>query len=91
MFGDVVMEVPHHDFETALQAIKDEKGVKLDTELDTEDLKKVVVAYKEVIKKDTGKMFPNNPREQLKMAVDAVFNSWNNERAIIYRRLNDIK
>ncbi|MFA7718233.1 MAG: PEP/pyruvate-binding domain-containing protein, partial [Candidatus Absconditabacterales bacterium] len=91
MFGDVVMEVAHHDFEQALQAIKAEKGVKLDTELDTEDLKKVVVAYKDVIKKATGNMFPNNPREQLKMAVDAVFNSWNNERAIIYRRLNDIK
>ena len=91
MFGDVVMEVAHHDFEHALQAVKAEKGVKLDTELDTEDLKKVVVAYKEVIKSATGKLFPNNPREQLRMAIDAVFNSWNNDRAIIYRRLNDIK
>lgn len=91
MFGDVVMEVPHHDFEHALQAVKNEKGVKLDTELDTEDLKKVVAAYKEVVKTATGKLFPNNPREQLKMAIDAVFNSWNNDRAIVYRRLNDIK
>lgn len=91
MFGDVVMEVAHHDFEHALQAVKTEKGVKLDTELDTEDLKKVVASYKDVIKNATGKLFPNNPREQLKMSVDAVFNSWNNDRAIIYRRLNDIK
>ena len=91
MFGDVVMEVPHHDFEHALQAVKNEKGVKLDTELDTEDLKKVVAAYKEVVKTATGKLFPNNPREQLKMAIDAVFNSWNNDRAIVYRRLNDIR
>ena len=91
MFGDVVMEVAHHDFEHALESVKKEKGVKLDTELDAEDLKKVVAGYKEVIKTATGKMFPNNPREQLKMAVDAVFNSWNNDRAIIYRRLNDIK
>lgn len=91
MFGDVVMEVPHHDFEHALQAVKNEKGIKLDTELDTEDLKKVVAAYKEVVKTATGKLFPNNPREQLKMAIDAVFNSWNNDRAIVYRRLNDIK
>jgi len=91
MFGDVVMEVAHHDFEHALQTVKSEKGVKLDTELDTEDLKKVVFAYKDVIKSATGKLFPNNPREQLRMSIDAVFNSWNNERAIVYRRLNDIK
>ena len=91
MFGDVVMEVAHHDFEHALQAVKTEKGVKLDTQLDTDDLKKVVSAYKDVIKNATGKLFPNNAREQLKMAIDAVFNSWNNDRAIIYRRLNDIK
>ena len=91
MFGDVVMEVPHHDFEQALQSVKDKKGVKLDTELDTADLKEVVALYKEVVQKDTGKLFPNNPREQLKMAIDAVFGSWNNERAIIYRRINDIR
>ena len=91
MFGDVVMEVPHHDFEHALQSIKDAKGIKLDTELTTEDLKAVVALYKEVIQKDTGKMFPNDGREQLKMSIDAVFNSWNNDRAIIYRKMNDIK
>ena len=91
MFGDVVMEVPHHDFEHALQSVKNEKWVKLDTELETEDLKKVVKLYKEAVQKATGKMFPNDGREQLIMAVNAVFNSWNNDRAIIYRKLNDIK
>jgi pyruvate,orthophosphate dikinase len=91
MFGDVVMEVPHHDFEHALQSIKTAKGIKLDTELTTEDLKAVVALYKEVIQKDTGKMFPNDGREQLKMSIDAVFNSWNNDRAIVYRKMNDIK
>jgi len=91
MFGDVVMEVPHHDFEYALQSVKDMKGVKLDTELVVEDLQKVVVLYKEVIKKTTGIDFPTDPRIQLKMSIDAVFNSWNNDRAIVYRKLNDIR
>ncbi|MCX6823819.1 MAG: pyruvate, phosphate dikinase [candidate division SR1 bacterium] len=91
MFGDVVLEVPHHDFEHALQSVKDAKGVKLDTELDVVDLQKVVVLYKEAIKKATGKDFPSNPREQLQMSIDAVFGSWNNDRAIIYRKINDIK
>jgi pyruvate,orthophosphate dikinase len=54
-------------------------------------LQRVVSLYKEAIKEDTGKLFPNDPREQLHMAIDAVFGSWNNERAIIYRRMNDIK
>ena len=91
MFGDVVMEVPHHDFEVALQSVKDKKGVKLDTERETEDLNQGVQLYKEVVQKATGKLFPNTGREQLAMAIDAVFNSWNNERAIIYRKLNDIR
>ena len=91
MFGDVVMEVPHHDFEHALESVKKEKNVKLDTDLGVEDLKKVVKLYKDAIQKATGKMFPNDPREQLTMAINAVFGSWNNDRAIIYRRLNDIK
>lgn len=91
MFGDVVMEVPHHDFETALQSVKDNKGVKLDTELETADLQEVVQLYKAVVQKATGNMFPSDPRQQLKMAIDAVFNSRNNERAIIYRRINDIR
>ncbi len=91
MFGDVVMEVPHHNFEHALQWVKDEKWVKLDTELSVEDLQKVVSLYKEAIKKASGIDFPTDPREQLKMSIDAVFNSWNNDRAIVYRKLNDIK
>jgi len=91
MFGDVVLEVKKDDFEHALQSVKDTKGVKLDTELDVNDLQKVVVLYKDVIKKVTGKDFPSNPREQLHMAIDAVFGSWNNDRAIIYRKLNDIR
>jgi len=91
MFGDVVLEVPHHDFEHALQSVKDAKGVKLDTELDVVDLQKVVTLYKEAIKKATGKDFPSDPRQQLQMSIDAVFGSWNNDRAIIYRKINDIK
>jgi len=91
MFGDVVLEVPHHDFEHALQSIKDAKGVKLDTELDVNDLQKVVALYKEAIKTATGKEFPSDPRQQLQMSIDAVFGSWNNDRAIIYRKINDIK
>jgi len=91
MFGDVVMEVPHHDFEHALQSVKDIKWIKLDTELDVADLQQVVTLYKDAIQKATGKSFPNNPREQLHMAIDAVFGSWNNERAIVYRKINDIR
>jgi len=91
MFGDVVLEVPHHDFEHALQSIKDAKGVKLDTELDADDLQKVVDLYKEAIQNHTGKVFPNDPREQLILSINAVFNSRNNERAIVYRKINDIK
>ncbi len=90
MFGDVVMEVKHEHFEKALQSIKDEKGIKLDTELTTQDLQKVIEKYKQTIQTHTGKMFPNNPKEQLDMAIYAVFNSWNNPRAITYRRLNNI-
>ncbi|MFZ2911740.1 MAG: pyruvate, phosphate dikinase, partial [Candidatus Absconditicoccaceae bacterium] len=91
MFGDVVMEVNYDHFEEQLDKIKSEKGVKLDTELDAEDLKKLVGLYKEVILKHAGKSFPEDPREQLLMSVNAVFNSRNNERAIVYRKLNDIK
>jgi pyruvate, orthophosphate dikinase len=91
MFGDVVMWVDHHHFETQLQKVKTEKNIKDDTDLSVDDLKKVVYLYKDTIQKDTGKMFPNDGREQLKMAIDAVFNSWNNDRAISYRRMNNIR
>ncbi|MEM0465639.1 MAG: pyruvate, phosphate dikinase [Candidatus Pacearchaeota archaeon] len=90
MFGNVVMGVPHDNFEEILHRVKVEKGAKSDTELNVDDLKKVVIFYKELIKEKTGRLFPNNPLEQLDMAINAVFNSWNNERAITYRRLNNI-
>ncbi|RKZ03692.1 pyruvate, phosphate dikinase [Candidatus Fermentibacteria bacterium] len=91
MFGDVVMNIPHHDFERALQTVKNEKGVKLDTELELEDLKKVVVLYREIYRSAIGSDFPSDPWEQLKLSIDAVFSSWNNSRAIRYREINEIK
>jgi pyruvate,orthophosphate dikinase len=91
MFGDVVMNVPHHDFEHEIQKIKDLKKVKLDLELNAADLKELVHNYKELVHKSTGKSFPDDARTQLNMAIEAVFGSWNNNRAIAYRKLNDIK
>lgn len=90
MFGDVVMGVEHSKFEETLQAKKDQKGVKYDTELTAEDLKELVEEYKKIIEKEKGISFPQDPKEQLKMAIDAVFRSWNNKRAITYRNLHDI-
>ncbi|MBN2325303.1 MAG: pyruvate, phosphate dikinase [Spirochaetes bacterium] len=91
MFGDVVMEVPHEEYEKILDAQKKKKGVKLDTELGTEDLKEVVKNYKALYKKHTGEDFPQDPKEQLWKSINAVFGSWNNDRAIKYRAINDIK
>ncbi len=90
MFGDVVMEVEHAEFEEAIQRIKDKKNVKLDTELNAEDLEELVADYKALIKKAAGQEFPQDSFEQLKMAINAVFKSWNNKRAITYRNLHDI-
>ncbi len=90
MYSDVVMEIPKNLFENAIDEMKQEKGVKLDTELDSNDLKKLVEIFKKIYKKEHGKEFPTNPEEQLINAVTAVFRSWNNPRAITYRRLNDI-
>lgn len=90
MFGNVVMGMEHHDFEEILDKKKETKGVEYDTELTAEDLKDVVEWYKKVVKKKTGKDFPTEPKEQLKMSIDAVFGSWNNKRAITYRRLHNI-
>ncbi|MCD6546539.1 MAG: pyruvate, phosphate dikinase [Thermotogae bacterium] len=90
MFGDVVLKIPHEEFEKKLQKIKDEKGVKLDTELNAEDLKKLVELYKELYK-EHGKEFPQNPEKQLWLAIDAVFGSWMNERAIKYRQIHGIR
>ena len=90
MFANVVMELSQHDFELILDEMKENKGVKDDTELEVDDLKKLVVLYKELVLEKTGNQFPENPLEQLKMAIEAVFSSWNNERAIAYRRMNHI-
>ncbi len=91
MFGNVVMGVSHEYFEEALEKIKKKKRVELDTELDADDLKQVVDAYKEVFKKHTKTPFPQEPTKQLWAAVDAVFGSWDNPRAVSYRKINDIK
>ncbi|MBR9691352.1 pyruvate, phosphate dikinase [Candidatus Woesearchaeota archaeon] len=91
MFGDVVMEVSHSKFEKALEHAKATKGVEYDTDLTAEDLKKLVEEYKKIVKQEAGEDFPQEPRKQLQKSIDAVFGSWNNARAITYRRLNDIK
>ncbi|MEJ2664798.1 MAG: pyruvate, phosphate dikinase, partial [Spirochaetia bacterium] len=91
MFGDVVKGVPHEAFEHELDAGKKKKGVELDTELDADDLKEVVTRYKNVYKKHTKEAFPQDPQKQLWAAIDAVFGSWNNPRAIKYRQINEIK
>ncbi len=90
MFSDVVMEIPKPLFEKEIDIMKEKKGVKLDTELTAEDLKELVTIFKGIYLKEHGSEFPSNPTEQLKEAVKAVFRSWNNPRAITYRRLNDI-
>ncbi len=91
MFGDVVMGVPHHDFEHALESVKNKKGVANDTDLSADDMKLVVDLYREVYKKAIGSDFPTDPREQLFAAINAVFSSWDNPRAIKYRQMNDIR
>jgi len=90
MFSDVVMEVEKSKFEKILDSVKESAGAKTDTDLTAEDLKEVVRQYKELFKKEKGFDFPMDPKEQLMEAVKAVFRSWDNPRAIVYRRLNDI-
>jgi len=90
MFGDVVLGMKHHDFEHALDTVKKRNKVELDTDLDVDGLKEVVAEYKKVYKKSK-KSFPQDARKQLQEAVDAVFSSWNNERAIKYRAMNEIR
>jgi pyruvate,orthophosphate dikinase len=90
MYGNVVMEMGKEAFEHAITKIKDEKGVKLDTELSAEDLKEMVAIFKKLVKEATGKEFPQDVVEQLRGARDAVFRSWMNDRAIYYRKQNDI-
>lgn len=90
MFSDVVMEIPKSLFEQVLDEIKEDRGVHFDTDLTAEDLKEVILRYKKIYKEHMGSDFPQEPRVQLMEAVKAVFRSWDNERAIVYRRMNDI-
>ncbi len=90
MYGDVVMGLDHYLFEDALELMKDDRGARLDTDLSADDLKALVGQYLEIVARETGKPFPQDPVEQLEGAVAAVFGSWRSERAAVYRRLNDI-
>ena len=90
MFGSIVMGIDRQLFEKTLEKMKEEKGVRLDTELTAEDLKQLVEQYKFIYKKGTGEDFPEDPLEQLKRAINAVFGSWYGDRAVKYRRLNNI-
>lgn len=90
MFADVVKGYPKQSFDRILESMKEAKGVTDDTELTSEDMMEVTAKFKEVYKELSGTDFPQDPKEQLIEAVTAVFRSWNNERAIIYRKMNDI-
>ena len=96
MYGDVVMGLKpvskedHDPFEVVIDMLKEKKGVQLDTELDTNDLKELVTRFKGLIRARVGREFPTDPWEQLWGAIMAVFQSWNNDRAVLYRELNDI-
>lgn len=90
MFSDVVMEVPKPEFEKIIDELKEKYGYKLDTEFTTENLQELIERYKELFKSAKGFDFPQNPEEQLIASVEAVFRSWDNPRAIVYRRMNDI-
>lgn len=90
MFSDVVMGIEKRLFENKIDELKEEKGIEFDTDLTADDLKDLVVSFKEIYKKEKGEEFPSDPRVQLIESVTAVFRSWDNPRAIVYRRLNDI-
>ena len=90
MFSDVAMEIPKVRFESLLEEMKEKKGVHNDTDLDSEDLKVLVEMYKKVYFEEKHEEFPQDPMKQLELAIKAVFESWNNPRAMIYRKLNDI-
>ena len=90
MFSDVVMEISKSKFERVLDDIKEKKGAKFDTDLTADDLKEVIVKFKALYKEEMGEDFPQDPNVQLMEAVKAVFRSWDNPRAIYYRRMNDI-
>ena len=90
MFSDVVMGVEKRLFEDLIDKVKAKKGVYFDTDLDANDLKELVLEFKNLYKKEKNENFPTDPKVQLIEAITAVFRSWNNPRAIVYRRLNDI-
>ncbi|HSK09974.1 MAG TPA: pyruvate, phosphate dikinase [Vicinamibacterales bacterium] len=90
MFGNVVLEIPKEEFEKEFDAVKKERGAKLDTDLDEDALKQVVERYKRLVEEKTGRSFPAEPMDQLRGARNAVFRSWNNPRAKEYRRIYEI-
>jgi pyruvate,orthophosphate dikinase len=90
MFGNVVLDIEKHDFDAVFEGRKKKVKAKVDTDLTAEDLKAVIVDYKKLVQKKSGKPFPQDAREQLSMARDAVFRSWHNARAIHYRKMNGI-
>ncbi|MFH0868563.1 MAG: pyruvate, phosphate dikinase [Candidatus Woesearchaeota archaeon] len=91
MFAEVVMGVDHSEFEKVIENMKETKGIQYDTELSTEDLKKLVEEYKNITRKNAKENFPTDVFEQLKLSINAVFNSWNSKRAVVYRRLNKLR
>ncbi len=90
MFGSIVMGIPDEAFDEVMEELKKEKGAKLDTDLTAEDLKELVERFKKVFKEHTGMDFPQDPYEQLRLAIEAVFKSWNSDRAIAYRNATGI-
>jgi pyruvate, orthophosphate dikinase len=90
MFSNVVLDINVYYFEQLLEETREEKGYSTDPEMTAEDWKEVIEGYKGIVKKHTRKAFPQDPKEQLFLAINAVFDSWNNQRAIVYRRLNKI-
>jgi pyruvate, orthophosphate dikinase len=90
MYSNVVLGLSHDEFEHILDDYKEREGLDLDTDLTADNWKAVIVRYKEAVEKELGRPFPEDPREQLWGAISAVFNSWMSDRAIIYRKLNDI-
>ncbi len=90
MFGDVVMEIKKSNFDAVFESQKKKAGVEFDVQLTTDDLKEVIKGYKEVVKRELGREFPQDPKAQLLEAIKAVFRSWNNDRAILYRKMYGI-
>ena len=88
MFSNVVLNIDSARFETILEKEKKRRSIKVDTELSVKDLKSIIKKFKALVVRDTNKKFPDDPMKQLRMAVEGVFNSWNTERAVIYRKMN---